>query len=338
MKKDFMLLLSILLFVCIISGGVFEYAAAAEEEIAIVFAIGGLEDKSYNAAAYEGIKRARKELDIKFDMAEPDVISDYENYLRQFAQLKKYDLIISIGFEQTEALKSISSHFPDQEFVLIDMIVNKPNITSYVFAEEERGFLMGVAAAMMTTKTKNLRINEQKKVGVISGMKIPLIDANIAGFMAGANYIDEDVEIEYSYIGDWTDPEKGKKIALTMIANGTDIIWHTGGEFGVGVIEAAAGRQCYAIGADYDQSHIAPDTVLTNGMKFIDNTVYLAVKNFLDNHYQSNIHVLGIAENALGFTKSILPRDIIQMLEEVKQKIIDNDIEIPTKIKNVEED
>jgi len=42
--------------------------------MAIVFATGGLGDKSFNDSAYEGMKRAETELGIEFDQAEPQAV------------------------------------------------------------------------------------------------------------------------------------------------------------------------------------------------------------------------------------------------------------------------
>ncbi|WP_164730826.1 BMP family lipoprotein [Anoxybacter fermentans] len=308
----------------------------AKGRVAIIFATGGLGDKSFNDSAYEGMLLAKEKFGIEFDQAEPTAIAEYETFLTQFANTRRYDLIISIGFDQADALSKVADRFPNQKFAIVDMVVDKPNVASYVYKEKERGFLLGVAAALMTTRADDPRVNPEKIVGVIGGMKIPLIDANIAGFIAGAKYIDPEVKVLYSYVGSWADPAKGKELALSMFEQGADIIWGAAGRSGLGVIKAAEEQNRFVIGADSDQGYLAPNNVLTNGMKFVNNTVLIAIKQVLDNEFQPGIHLLGVKENALGYTKNLLPDDIIKKLEEVKIKMINGEIEIPDKIEDIE--
>ena len=305
---------------------------AQDGNIAIVYATGGLGDKSFNDAAHKGINRAEDELGISFNYAEPGAVSEYGTYLRQFAATRKYDLIISIGFDQADALKSISSQFPDQKFAIVDSVVDNPNVASYVYKEKERGFLLGAAAAMMTTKNEDSKVNSDKVVGVIGGMKIPLIDANIAGFIAGAKYISPNIEVLHSYVGSWADPAKAKEMTISMHEKGADIVWGAAGRSGLGVIKAAQENDFYAMGADSDQGHVAPEHVLTNGMKYVDNTVYLAIKQVINDKFEPGIHSLGVEEKGLGYTESLLTDDVIQRLEAVKENIISGQVEIPSKV------
>lgn len=301
----------------------------AEGKIAIVFATGGLGDKSFNDSAYEGMKMAEDKMGITFHHAEPTAIAEYETFLTQFANTRQYDLIISIGFDQADALNNVASRFPNQKFAIVDMVVDKPNVASYIFKEKERGFLLGVAAGLMTSNTNDQHINNEKVVGVIGGMKIPLIDANIAGFIAGAKYVDSDINVLHSYVGHWADPAKGKELTLSMIEQGADVIWGAAGRSGLGVIKAAEEQNVYAMGADSDQGYLAPDNILTNGMKFVNNTVFLAIQETINNEFKSGIHLLGVAENALGYTDSLLPTDVLLKLDEIKNELIKGEVEIP---------
>jgi len=315
---------------------VFTVSVIAETKVAIVFATGGLGDKSFNDAALEGIKRAKSELGIEFDYAEPSAITEYETYMVQFANSKNYALIISIGFDQADALTKISERFPEQKFAIVDMVVVKPNVASYVYKEQERGFMVGYASGLMTSQSADERVNDDLVVGVIGGMKIPLIDANIAGFMAGAKYADANMKALHSYVGNWADPAKGKELTFSMYEQGADIVWGAAGRSGLGVINAAKEKNFYAIGADSDQGYLAPENVLTNGMKRVDNTVYIAIKDVIDGTFEAKIYSLGLKEEALGYSTNLLPADIIEQLEIVKKKIIAGEIEIPAVIEDVE--
>lgn len=306
--------------------------AKEKPKIAIVFATGGLGDKSFNDSAMRGIKQAVEKYDIEYDYAEPKAIAEYHTYLSQFANVRRYDLIISIGFDQADALGNVAERFKGQKFAIVDMVVDKPNVASFIYKEEERGFLMGYAAALMTTRTDDQRINNDLVIGVIGGMKIPLIDANIAGFIAGAGYVNPEVKVLHSYVGHWADPAKGKELTISVFEQGVDIVWGAAGRSGLGVINAAKERNKYAIGADADQGYLAPKNVLTNGIKFVNNTVEIAIGKVVDGQFAAGIHLLGVKENALGYSKSLLPKDVRTKLEKIKKKITAGEIKIPRTI------
>jgi basic membrane protein A len=301
-------------------------------KVAIVFATGGLGDKSFNDSAMEGIRQCAKKHSMEYDYSEPKAIAEYPTYLNQFANTRKYDLILSIGFDQADALARVAEKFKEQRFAIVDMVVDKPNVASFIYREQERGFLMGYASALMTTKEGDERINKDRTVGVIGGMKIPLIDANIAGFMAGARYADPQVKVLHSYVGHWADPAKGKELAIAMFEQGADVVWGAAGRSGLGVINAAKEKNKYAIGADADQGYLAPQNVLTNGLKLVNNTVEIAIGRVVDATFRGGIHVLGVKENALGYSKSLLPEEIILELERVKPRIVSGEIKIPATV------
>lgn len=327
MRKKLLIAVFLIVFTVLLSS-----AVLAEGRVAIVFATGGLGDQSFNDAAFEGVKAARDNYGVQFDAAEPASISEYETYLTQFSSLNRYDLIISIGFDQADALTNVSQRFPEQKYAIVDTVVDQPNVASYVYAEKERGFLMGAAAALMTVRTEDELINSEKVIGVIGGMKIPLIDENIAGYIAGAEYIDPEVEVIHSYVGAWADPAKGKELATSMIEQGADVIWGAAGRSGLGVLTAAEENDIYGIGADSDQGDVAPGHILTNGMKFVNNTVERAIMQVMEAEFEAGVQVLGVKEEGLGYTESLLPTDIIEELEAIESEIAAGEIEIPTTI------
>lgn len=326
-KKGVAIMVLAIIVPVLLSGPAF---AEDKPRVAIVFATGGLGDKSFNDSAMEGIRQAIKKYGIDYDYAEPKAITEYHTYLSQFANTRRYDLIISIGFDQADALGSVAARFKDQKFAIVDMVVDRPNVASYIYKEQERGFLLGYISALMTTRTDDERINKDRVVGVIGGMKIPLIDANIAGFIKGAAYADRKVKVLHSYVGHWADPAKGKELTISMLEQGADVIWGAAGRSGLGVINAVKEKNRYAIGSDADQGYLAPKNVLTNGMKYVNNTVEIAIGNVIDNTFTAGIHKLGVKENALGYSESLLPQEVLSKLEKIKRKMIAGEIAIPS--------
>ena len=106
-KKGLLVVFAVAMVMVILISGM----AGAEGRFAIVFATGGLGDKSFNDSAFAGMEKAVTELGIEYDRAEPTAIAEYESYLTQFAATKRYDLIISIGFDQADALTKVAQRF-----------------------------------------------------------------------------------------------------------------------------------------------------------------------------------------------------------------------------------
>jgi basic membrane protein A len=95
------------------------------KEIAIVFATGGLGDKSFNDGVKLGADKAHTDYNINFTFSEPAAISDYESLIRGYAAhaglIEPYALIISVGFDQADAVMAVATDYPDQEFAIIDV-------------------------------------------------------------------------------------------------------------------------------------------------------------------------------------------------------------------------
>ena len=175
---------------------------APEAKVGLIIATGGLGDKSFNDISYAGVKRAKEELGIDFDYVEPAAIAEYEGYQRDFAKTGDYELIICIGFDQLAALNITAREYPNQNFVLVDEIVNETNVASLLFKTNESSFLIGVAAGMLT---------ETDKVGFVGGMDITLIRDFYTGYKAGAEWANPNVTVrDLVFVGDWADPTTGK--------------------------------------------------------------------------------------------------------------------------------
>lgn len=329
--------LSVVMVIGMVMGSVSSGLAADKPRIAIVFATGGLGDKSFNDSAYKGMLRAEKELGIEFDQAEPQAVAEYESLLMRFAQTRRYDLIISIGFDQADALQVVSGRFPDQKFAIVDTAVDAPNVASYVYREAERGFVVGAVAGLMTKRAEDPRIVPDKQIiGVIGGMDIPLIRANVAGYIAGAKFANPEVEVKYSYVGDWADPAKCKEMANAMLDEGVDVIWLAAGRSGLGGIMAAEERNRFAIGADVDQGYLAPDHILTNGMKLVDNTVFMAIEAVLKDEFTPGTNMLGLKEGALGYSHNLIPADIIEEVDKLAERVASGELTVPEEIDQVD--
>lgn len=120
-------------------------AAAKPFRVAMVTDIGGLSDKSFNDAAYDGMKKLQKDQGAEIKVVESSKMEDYVPNLKSLAD-QKYDMIWAIGFLMADSVKEVAKMYPNQKFGIIDSEVNVPNVVSVTFKEQEGSFLVGVIA------------------------------------------------------------------------------------------------------------------------------------------------------------------------------------------------
>ncbi len=315
-------------------------AAGDKMRVAMVFAVGGLGDKSFNDSAYEGLKRAEAELGVEFDYVEPRSIAELEGYQRNLAKTKKYDLILMLAHYQADALKKVSAEFPEQKFVIQDTIVEAPNVASYMFKDHEKTFLIGALVGQLI-KTDLPKLNGSNKVGVVGGMDVPVIRSFVSGYMAGVKYVNPEAEVLVSYVGDFGNPAKGKETALAMYDRGADIVYHAAGGTGLGVFEAAKDVDRYAVGVDIDQTVIDPEHIVASSVRKLDQLIFDIIKDYQETgQFEPGAHYHGLKENALEYKVSEavdIDPAIIENVEELREKIISGELVIPDKVEDVDE-
>lgn len=237
--------------------------------IGLVFDVGGRDDKSFNDAAWRGLERARRELQVEITTIEPSDGADREAALRQLAS-RKLDLVIGVGFIFSADLERLAKAFPDVRFAGVDYAPTSDaplpaNLAGLRFREHEGSFVVGAIAAL-SSRTKT--------VGFVGGMKIPLIRKFEAGYIAGVKHVCPSCTVLSAYAGTepkaFADPTLGQELASAQYDRGADVIYHAAGKTGAGVLAAAAARGRRAIGVDSDQFHEAPCCVLTSMIKRVD--------------------------------------------------------------------
>jgi basic membrane protein A len=303
--------------------------------VGIVFDIGGKDDRSFNAAAWEGVKRAAKDFPIVLRDVEPGNPTSIEPAMRAFAE-RGYDLIIGVGFAQAPIMDVVAKDYPNIQFAIIDGASNLPNVASLVFKEHEGSYLVGMIAAR-TSKTGVL--------GFIGGMDIPLIHKFETGYEEGAKAVNPNVRVIDNYVGvsdsAWNNPGKGKELALAQIGKGADVIFTAAGNSGLGAFDAveqagkdASGRATkFVIGVDSNQNMVKPGFVLTSMVKRVDNAVYQIVSDVVNKQFKGGFHVYGLESDGVAYAmddynKMLIPQDIIQQAEEAKRQIIGGQIKV----------
>ncbi|MGH9456511.1 MAG: BMP family lipoprotein [Thermoanaerobaculia bacterium] len=295
--------------------------------VGIVFDIGGKDDRSFNAAAWEGVKRAARELPIVLRDVEPGDPTSIEPAMRAFAE-RGYDLIIGVGFAQTPIMAAVARDYPNIDFAIIDGVIDLPNVASLIFKEHQGSYLVGMIAA---------HASETGTVGFIGGMDIPLIRKFKVGYEEGARAVDSDIRVIENYIGvtdaAWNNPGKGKELAVAQIRKGADVIFTAAGNSGLGAFDAAEQFDKLVIGVDSNQNWVKPGYVLTSMVKRIDNAVYQIIEEKVAGRFDAGVHVYGLENEGVGYAldqynRHLIPPEVIREVEEAKRKIIAGEIEV----------
>ncbi len=242
------------------------------------------------------------------------------------------DLIIGVGSTMQDAVANVAPDFPDTMFALVDSYAGGDNVVGLISQEQEGTYLAGVLAASMTTSDLE-GMNEEKVIGFIGGMDIPVIHRFLSGFEQGAAYVDPDVTVEVAYVGSFRDPAKAKELALAMIENqGVDIVYSVAGSFGdAGVFEAVEEKGVYGIGSDVDWDSQVPGSVLTSVLKHTDKAVYDIIERYMNGEFEAGEIPYGVADGVMDITDMSvmgdkIPDDVRAMLDDIKAKIKSGEI------------
>ena len=322
--------------------------------VGIVFDIGGKDDRSFNAAAWRGVKCAetgtlidgttscgKPALGIVLRDVEPGTPNAIEPAMRAFAE-RGYDLVIGVGFSQAPIMQVVARDYPNVHFAIIDGVVfaddgktPMPNVAGLLFKEHEGSYLVGMIAAK-TSRTGT--------VGFVGGMDIPLIRRFEKGYEEGAKAVNPRIQVLQNYVGvtdaAWNNPGKGKELSLAQIDKGADVIFTAAGNSGLGAFDAVeqAGTQNgrathYVIGVDSNQNMVKPGFVLTSMVKRVDNAVYDIVKEVVEGRFKGGFHVYGLESEGVGYVIDDYNRDLvspeaIREAEDAKKKIISGQIKV----------
>jgi basic membrane protein A len=324
------------------------YAADDKSKIhvGIVFDIGGKDDRSFNAAAWAGVKCAetgkwpngescgKPAMDIVLRDIEPGNPTSIEPAMRAFAE-RGYDLIIGVGFAQAPIMESVAKDYPNIHFAIVDGVSELPNVASLIFKEHEGSYLVGMLAAQ-TSKTGT--------IGFLGGMDIGLIHRFEKGYEEGAKAVNPNIKVIQNYVGvtdgAWNNPGKGKELSLAQIGKGADVIFTAAGNSGLGAFDAVEqagkvnGRAThFVIGVDSNQNMVKPGFVLTSMVKRVDNATYAIVEDVVNKKFQAGFHVYGLDKDGVGyamdqFNKDLITPQMIESAEAAKKKIIAGEIKV----------
>jgi basic membrane protein A len=260
----------------------------AQAQPAIIFELGGKNDKSFGTAAWEGAERWKRASGKPYLEFEISGAAQREQAARRFAQ-RGANPIVGVGFPQASSIEAVAREFPNIGFAIVDSVVALPNVQSFVYREHEGAFLAGQLAALAS---------RTGKLGFVGGQDIPLVRKVLCGYEQGAKYANPTVQVISAMTGTtnaaWTDPARGAELTRTQAAQGADVIFAAAGTTGLGVLQAAADLGLLGIGVDSNQNGLHPGRMLTSMLKRTDVAVFQAFSGV-----RPGITSLGLKEGGL---------------------------------------
>jgi basic membrane protein A len=318
------------------SSGATETATSAGKtlKIGLVTDTGQLNDRGFNHLAYVGLKRAESELGVKVDVYESNSNAEYIPNLSRFAQLG-YDLVIGVGYTETQAMDVVATKFPDKKFAIVDvanadMKHHPKNVVGLLFKEQEVGYLAGYLAALEAKR------QGASFVSSLGGQKQPPVDRFIAGYQAGAQKAVPGITARNTYSNNFDDQAKCKEIALNQIAAGSVVVFQVAGGCGLGALDAAKEKGVWGIGVDADQSFLGPH-ILTSATKGVDTAVFDTIKSVQDGTFKGGVDsIFGLAQHGVGLGKISpkVPQGEVDAVQKIRDEIVAGKLgQIPTIVK-----
>lgn len=329
-----------------------EDSAKAEQiKVGMVTDSGTIDDKSFNQGTWEGLEKSKVDLgtDTKYLKPNGQTAADY---MKEIGNLYDagYKFVAAPGFNFQTAIYEAQEKYKDAYFVLIDGIPNDgamPKATekigdktvSILFAEQQSGFIAGVATAVQL---------KEGDLGFIGGMEIPAVQKFNWGFQQGVAYANENLATKVSlkaenvvYQGTFSDIAAGQQLAAQMYDKGVKAIFCAAGGVGNGVINeakarAATGKAVWVVGVDKDQYQegVGADgksVILTSAVKKVDVASYNMVKALKEGNFPGGKQlVYDITNDAVGIPveNPNLTEETIKTVSDVTAKIKDGTIKV----------
>ncbi|WP_449353932.1 BMP family lipoprotein [Virgibacillus natechei] len=311
---------------------------SSDYTVGLVTDEGGVDDKSFNQSAWEGLQAWGEEHGLAegegYEYAQSNEASDYLPNLTRLVR-NDYNLVFGIGFLLEDGVSQIAEQNPDNDFAIVDTVVEEPNVASITFAEHEGSFLAGVAAALKTNTDQ---------VGFVGGVDSDLINKFETGFIAGVKSINPDIEVDAQYVGDFSSSDDGKLIANRMYNDGADIIYHSAGAAGNGVFAQAKDlkqndpeREVWVIGVDRDQHEEGAigdhNVTFTSMVKRVDTSIQQVSNLGLNGEFPGGeVLEFGLEDEGVSIAttnEEALTDDILTDVEDWEERIKNGDVEVP---------
>jgi basic membrane protein A len=301
--------------------------AEAAFRVGLVIDRGGAKDRGFNAAAIDGLDRARESFKIEGKVVEAADDRGHEPRLRELAK-QGYDLVIALGAAREAALAKVAKEFPKTRFALVDGEVRAPNVRSILFKEQEGAYLVGAIAGAVA---------KTGKLGFLGGMDLPVIRRYEKGFLAGARQTFPKATLKTEFIGKggkaWSDRPRAQALAEAQFDSGVETLFAVSGEANLGVFDAAQKKSKLAIGVS-NQNWIKPGFILTSMRKRIDVGVLITCQDAMLGGFSAETKRYGLAEQGVDFVvdehnRQLVSEAVLARVNALREKIAAGELAVP---------
>jgi basic membrane lipoprotein Med (substrate-binding protein (PBP1-ABC) superfamily) len=239
-------------------------------------------EEDWNQVLHQALIKARDNLGITYVYSERTSESDCDRVAREYIT-NGYDMIFTDSWGFWEVADNLAPQFPDIYFAQGSGLCTHfgNNLILFDNTLQEVTFQAGAVAAKLTNTSK---------VGVVAAMPGPGDVASlISGFIAGAKYVNPNINVSVQYINSWYDPNAAKVKAEVMIASGVDVLFSER----YGIFEAckpANTTLAYAFGNVVNQNALGPDVTVGSVIWNLYPMVYEMITGALNNNYTSGIY------------------------------------------------
>ena len=301
---------------------------------------GTLGDKSFTDSAHRGLSQGAEDFGYELIVSEAGTDpAKWEPAFMDAVQDPENNVIVVGSSDLLDILLEVAVEYPEKTFIMFDNPIDfeagdYDNIYAIQYKQNEGSYLAGLYAGLMS---------ESGIIGAVGGMDIPVINDFMVGYIQGAGDAGipaENVLIQYA--GSWSDPAKGKELALAMYQQGADVVFQVAGGTGEGVFYAAEEADAWAIGVDSDQALIIEETnpeqaarILTSMLKNVDKSLYRALEMYFEGTLplgtNENLGIpvgVGLAYNK--YFEENTPQDVKDKIAEAEAAVVAGDIVIET--------
>ena len=310
---------------------------------------GGIDDRSFNASSWQGVKEAESAT-ITGKYLQSTVEGDYIPNINAFIA-EKCGIIVTVGFLMGDDTQTAAKKNPNQKFAIVDYTYSPAikNIDALVFDTVQDGFLGGYLAAGMS---------KTHVVATFGGIKLPTVTIYMDGFWDGVQYYNKmnpklpatkvlgwnETTQNGSFTGDFTNQANGEHLTSTFIAEDADVIFPVAGNVGLGAAKAVqdadnSGGAVNMEWVDTDGCISAPQyckyfiTSVTKGIQAaVKNAIVTtAAGKFVGGNYIGTLKNGGVTLSPFHDFASKVPAALQHELAAVKAGIEDGKIPTPTK-------
>jgi basic membrane protein A len=281
--------------------------AATKQKVCVALDTGGINDKSFNELSYAGAKAAKAK-GYASSVEYLPAGKSYDENVKKFVD-KKCTVIVGVGYLLSDAVKASAKANPNIKYIMVDDVIDAPNVKSLTYKTNENSFLAGYMAAGYS------------KTGVVAtygGAPIPTVSIFMDGFAQGVEFYnavkDKSVKVlgwdrkskTGTFVGGFTDQVRAKELSVAFEAQKADVIFPVGGSLVVGTVDnSLKSGKSIGLWVDADAHLAAPkydSVVMVSVLKGLAISVEQAIKSVYDGKFTNTTYVGTLANKGVSIS------------------------------------